>query len=92
MIKTFRHKGLQRFWTKGETKKLPPKMVQKITLILDLLDAAEAPTDMNIPGLKFHGLTGPRKGDYAVWVTGNWRIVFRWKQTDAIDVNLEDYH
>ena len=47
---------------------------------------------MNIPGYKFHPLTGNRKGTYAMTVTGNWRITFRFDGKDAIDVNLEDYH
>ncbi len=50
------------------------------------------PEDMNIPGFKFHQLSGDRKGTYAVTVTGNWRITFRFDGEDAIDVDLEDYH
>ena len=50
------------------------------------------PEDMNIPGFKFHGLAGNRKSSYAVTVTGNWRIAFRYNDEDAIDLNLEDYH
>lgn len=92
MIKTFRHKGLKLLWEKGQTKKLTQTMVPRIEMILDLLDAAEKPTDMNLPGLKFHAMKGDRKGDYAVTVTGNWRMVFRWEDADAIDINLEDYH
>ncbi len=47
---------------------------------------------MNLPGYKFHGLKGDRKGTYAVSVSGNWRITFRFAEGDAVDVNLEDYH
>ena len=46
----------------------------------------------NIPGFKFHGLTGNRKGTYSVTGTGNWRITFCFDGEDAIDLNLEDYH
>jgi len=61
-------------------------------MILNALDAATKPFDMNIPGLKFHALGGDRKGEYSVWVNGNWRITFAWDEADAIGVDLEDYH
>ena len=60
--------------------------------MLDRLDTAAQPEDMNIPGYKFHRLTGDRKATYSVTVTGNWRITFRFDGEDAVDVNLEDYH
>ena len=62
------------------------------SLVLDRLDAVSRPDDMNLPGYKFHALVGDRKGAYAVMVTGNWRITFRFDGEDAIDVYLEDYH
>jgi proteic killer suppression protein len=60
--------------------------------MLDRLDAVVRPEDMNLPGYKFHTLKGNRKGTYAVSVSGNWRITFRFADGDAVDVNLEDYH
>ena len=60
--------------------------------MLDRLDAVVSPADMNIPGFKFHQLSGDRKGTYAVTVTGNWRITFRFDGKDAVYVDLEDYH
>jgi toxin HigB-1 len=60
--------------------------------LLDRLDAVAKPEDMNIPGYKFHRLPGARQDTYAVAVTGNWRITFRFDSEDAIDVDLEDYH
>jgi proteic killer suppression protein len=60
--------------------------------MLDRLDAVVRPEDMNIPGFKFHQLSGDRKGTYAVTVSGNWRITFRFDGKDAVDVDLEDYH
>jgi len=56
------------------------------------LDAAAKPEDMNIPGFRFHRLTGDRKDTYTVSVTGNWRITFRFDGENAVDVDLEDYH
>lgn len=60
--------------------------------MLDRLDTVVRAEDMNIPGYKFHPLSGDRKGTYTVTVTGNWRITFRFDGMDAIDVNLENYH
>ena len=61
-------------------------------MILDRLDASIRPTDMNLPGLDFHSLSGDNKGRYAVKVSGNWRITFGWEKEDAVQVDFEDYH
>ena len=61
-------------------------------MILDRLDAAIAPEDLNLPGLGFHRLAGGAKGRYAVSVSANWRITFGWQDQDAVDVDFEDYH
>ena len=92
MIRTFKHRGLERFFTKGDHRGILAKSDVRIEHLLDRLDTAVNPQDMNIPGFKFHGLTGDRKGTYSVTVTGNWRITFRFDGGDAVDVNLEDYH
>lgn len=92
MILTFKHKGLERFFKKGDHRGIIAKTEERIERMLDRLDTVAKPEDMNIPGYKFHSLTGSRKGVYAVTVTGNWRITFRFDGIDAIEVNLEDYH
>ena len=92
MIRTFRHKGLGRFFTKNERRGIDAKQADRIRRILDRLDGATRAEDMNLPGLKFHGLTGTRKGTSSVWVSGNWRITFGFEAGDAVNVNLEDYH
>ena len=92
MIRSFRHKGLERYFTKSERKGIDAKHAERIRRILDLLDAAVRPEDLNLPGYKFHGLKGDRKGVYSVWVSGNWRITFQFEAGDAVYVNLEDYH
>jgi proteic killer suppression protein len=92
MIASFRSRALKRFWERSEMRKLPPASVERIALILDLLDAATAPGDLDLPGLGFHPLKGNRKGEFAVLVTRNWRITFGWVEGDAVDVDLEDYH
>jgi proteic killer suppression protein len=59
---------------------------------LDRLDASKGANDMDLPGYRFHMLKGDRKGEFAVTVSGNWRITFAFNGEDAINVNLEDYH
>ena len=92
MIKSFKHKGLQLFFTKNDRRLLDIKDVPKITRILDRLDTASIAEDMNIPGWDFHSLKGNKKGIWSVAVRKNWKITFYFENENAYDVNLEDYH
>jgi proteic killer suppression protein len=92
MILRFRHKGLERLFTTGNASGVSAQHVRKIQLILGLLNVARAPSMMNAPSLRFHALSGERKGQYAVSVSGNWRIVFEFEGQDATNVDLVDYH
>ena len=92
MIRSFRNRALQRFWERNDATKLPPDRVNRIAVILDRLDASIKPSDMNLPGLHFHALSGDKKGRYAVSVSANWRVSFAWAEEDAIQVDFEDYH
>lgn len=93
MIKSFRDKALQRFFETGNPRGLSVRDHRRVARILAALDDAERAEDMNLPGYRFHGLSGRDKGRYAVRVTGNWRITFGWDDDGtAIDVDLEDYH
>ena len=92
MIRNFRHKGLSRLYEKADRKGLPAELVPKIERILALLDVANAPEALNLPGLRLHPLKGELKGFWAVWVSGNWRITFRFQGRDAVDIDLVDYH
>jgi toxin HigB-1 len=92
MIESFRHKGLKRFFDHDDPKLLPPDMVERIRDILTLLDAADRAEDMNRPSLRLHPLKGKLKGFFAVTVRANWRIVFRFKDGNACDVDFLDYH
>ncbi len=92
MIRTFKHKGLERFFKDGSKRGISASHAARIQRILDRLDTVPVADDMNIPGFGFHGLTGNRQGDYSVSVSGNWRITFRFANGDAHDVNLEDYN
>lgn len=92
MIASFKSRALKRYWTRDDASRLPAQDVKRIAMILDRLDAAVVPQDMDLPGMRFHALSGNRKGDYAVTVRANWRITFRWDGEDATHVDYEDYH
>ena len=92
VIESFRHKGLKRLYEKDERKGVPPALADKLERILARLDVAKAPQQMDLPGLKLHPLRGELRGFWSVWVSGNWRIIFRFEGTDAAQVDLVDYH
>ncbi len=92
LITSFRHKGLEKFFSGGDCRGIPAVSAPRIERMLDRLEAAIKPEDMDVPGFKFHPLTGVRKGTFSVTVTGNWRITFRFDGENAIEVNYEDYH
>ena len=92
MIKTFKHKGLELFFSKGSFKGVPAQHGSRIERMLDRLDASREAKDMDLPGYKFHALKGDRKGEFAVSISGNWRITFEFDGQGAVNVHLEDYH
>ena len=92
MIKSFRHKGLNRFFIQDDGKALNANQRDRISRLLDRLDSSEVIEDMNLPGFGLHKLTGNRKHTWSVKVTGNWRLTFRFERGHAYDVDLEDYH
>ena len=92
MIQSFAHKGLARFYHTGSKSGIQAKHAQRLRLILSNLDQVEAPEDMDLPGLALHELKGKRKGVWAVKVSGNWRVTFRFAGGDVEQVNYEDYH
>ncbi|MBI2970634.1 MAG: type II toxin-antitoxin system RelE/ParE family toxin [Gammaproteobacteria bacterium] len=92
MIKSFRHKGLRRFYETGSTAGIQAAQAKKIRLELTALDTAARIEDMAIPGFQLHPLKGDRKGEWAVSVSGNWRITFEFRDGHAYQLNYEDYH
>ncbi len=92
MIKSFKHKGLERYFETGDTRKINQELAAKLGRILDRLDASTHPKDMDLPGYKLHSLKGKWKGMWSVWVSGNWRVTFRFEGQDAVDVDYTDYH
>ena len=87
-----RHKGLKRLWRDGDASGIKAEWLDRIDRILVSLNAATAPADLDAPGSGFHRLTGDRRGQCALTVTGNWRIVFEWDSEGPHNVTLEDYH
>lgn len=92
MIRSFRHKGLAKFFTTGSRAGVQAAHAERLRLILAALNAAVAPSDMGLPGSRLHSLKGGRSGTWSVTVSGNWRITFRFSGKDAVDVDYEDYH
>ena len=92
MIRSFKHKGLARFFETGSKAGIQAQHAERLRLILAQLNAAVAPEDMALPGLRLHPLRGDRKGTWSVWVSGNWRVTFKFLGKDAEVVDYEDYH
>lgn len=92
MIKTFKHKGLQKFFTTGSTVGIQSAHKLRIEERLQALHTAISVDDMDLPGWRLHGLKGDRAGLWAINVSGNWRIVFEFVDGHAYIVNYEDYH
>ena len=92
MIRSFKHKGLGRFFETGSKAGIQAQHAERLRVILAQLNAATAPADMGLPGLRLHPLRGDRRGTWSVWVSGNWRITFKFVGKDADAVDYEDYH
>lgn len=92
MIESFRHKGLKRLYRSDDRSSLPADMTERIHSILSALDEAQNVKDMDRPSLRLHPLKGRLKGFWAVTVRANWRIVFRFEEGRALDVDFLDYH
>ncbi|MGA2583725.1 MAG: type II toxin-antitoxin system RelE/ParE family toxin [Tepidisphaeraceae bacterium] len=92
MIRSFRHKGLEKFFVTGTPTRIRPDHAKRLRLILARLSASQKPGDMALPGLRLHPLKGNFKGYFAVDVSGNWRVIFRFDGQDAADVDYMDYH
>ncbi|MCL4474264.1 MAG: type II toxin-antitoxin system RelE/ParE family toxin [Actinobacteria bacterium] len=92
MIKNFRHKGLEKYFLKGVKSGVQAQHADRLRLILGRLNASTGPTDMDLPGLHLHELSGKRKRTWSVRVSGNWRVTFRFEGRDAVVFDNEDYH
>lgn len=92
MIKSFQHKGLRVFYETGSTKGIRTDHAKRLARILPLLDRAAAPVDVDLPGWRLHPLKGERAEFWSITVSGNWRVIFRFVDTDVELVDYLDYH
>jgi len=92
MIGSFRHKGLKEFFETGSKRGISPELAVRIARRLDVLEAAQELGDIDAHGFNLHRLKGDREGVWAISVSGNWRITFRFVNGEVLDINLEDYH
>ncbi len=92
MIKSFAHKGLEKFFLTGSKAGIRADHARKLARQLTILNVARGPHEMDIPGWKFHILSGDMAGHWSVRVNGNWRLTFRFAGENAEVVNYQDYH
>lgn len=93
MIKSFKNKKLKRYFEADDAGGLPANASEKIKDVLAALDTASRPAEVDLfPGWRLHPLKGDLKGFWSVTITGNWRLIFRFEDGDAFDVDLVDYH
>ena len=92
MIGSFRHKGLKEFFETGSKRGISADLAVRIGRRLDVLEAAQELSDIDAHGFNLHRLKGERQDEWAISVSGNWRITFRFEKGEALDINLEDYH
>ena len=92
MIRTISHKGLKRLHEDDDPRGVIAEHADKLRDILARLDAVLTVSDMDVPGLRLHRLKGREKGFWAVTVRANWRVIFRFAEGQAEDVDYDDYH
>ncbi len=92
MIRSFRHKGLRRFFEEGSVAGIQPQHAKRLRMQLAALDTAQSIDDMDIPGFRLHPLKGSDQGRWSIWVNGNWRLTFEFQNGDVFILDYEDYH
>lgn len=92
MIKSFKHKGLEKFYESGSTRGIQAKHAKKLKMQLAALDTAQSLDDMDIPGYRLHQLTGDKRGIWSITVNANWRLSFEFEDGNVYILSYEDYH
>ena len=92
MIKSFRHKGLKKFFDSASVAGIQPQHAKRLRMQLVALDTATNIDDMDIPGFKLHSLKASDNDRWSVWVNGNWRVTFEFRDSHAFVLDYEDYH
>ncbi len=91
MIKSFKHKGLRRYYESGREAGIQAKHASRLLLQLAALDTARVAEDMDVPGYRLHPLKGRAKNRWSIWVSGNWRLTFEFNDGNAYVLDDEDY-
>ena len=92
MIQSFRHKGLRKFYESGSLAGIQPQHAKRLRMQLAALESAQTIEDMDIPGFRLHALKGSDRGRWSIWVNGNWRLTFEFRDGQAHVLDYEDYH
>jgi proteic killer suppression protein len=92
VIKSFKHKGLRKYYESGSRAGIQAKHAGRLRLQLAALDTARLVEDMDVPGYRLHPLKGRAKNRWSIWVSGNWRLTFEFKDGNAHVLDYEDYH
>lgn len=92
MIQSFRHKGLRKFYESGSLAGIQPQHAKRLRMQLAALESAQTIEDMDIPGFRLHVLKGTDRGRWSIWVNGNWRMTFEFRNGHAWVLDYEDYH
>ena len=92
MIVSFKHRGLKALYDGRTTRRAAPEHIQKLRDILAVLDRSRRVQDADLPGFRLHPMKGKMKGHYAIDVSGNWRVTFRFEESGVVDVDYLDYH
>jgi len=92
MIRSFRHRGLERFFETNSTRGINPNHARRLRMRLDAMNGATIIEDLDVPGFNLHQLGGDRRGTWSIHVTANYRLTFAFEDGDCLDVDYEDYH
>lgn len=92
MITHFADRRLQALHLRGDGRRLPPHLVRRLGVVLDRMDDATAPQELDLPGYRLHQLSGDLVGFWSIRISANWRVIFRFDGRDIVDVRFVDYH
>ena len=92
MITHFADRRLRDFHLRGDGRRLPPHLLGRLGVVLDRMDDAATPQELDLPGYRLHQLSGDLAGFWSIRISANWRVIFRFDGRDIVDVRFVDYH
>jgi len=92
MVRSFRHKGLRKYFESVNVAGIQPKHAKRLRMQLAAIDTAHSIADIDVPGFRLHSLRAGAQGRWSIWVNGNWRLTFEFREGDAYILDYEDYH